>query len=174
MATKNSPSKPKPAADTLAAGIKAQTDTFNKAMESFHQRDFKKAKDLFAQAADGPSREMGYAARTHLRMCEQRLTKAEVRLEAPEDLYTFAVTLMNRLDFAGAQSYLQKAINTSEADHYHYALAICLGHTASIDQAVQHFRRALELQPKNRALALSDPDFSELARNPQIRELLQR
>lgn len=174
MATKNSPAKSKPAAEAVNAGLKQQNDTFNKAMEAFHARDFKKAKDLFAQASEGPSREMGFAARTHLRMCEQRLAKAEVRLEAPEDLYTFAVALMNRQDFAAAVPHLEKALKVNEADHYHYAIAICLGHTGHADQATEHFRRALELQPRNRALALGDPDFAELARTPQIRELLQR
>jgi hypothetical protein len=30
------------------------------------------------------------------------------------------------------------------------------------------------MQPRNRSAALTDPDFSEMARNPQIRELLQK
>ena len=143
-------------------------------MEAFQQRDFKRAKDLLTQAIEGPAREKSFAARTHVRMCEHRLAQGEIRLETPEENYNFAVTMMNRRDFSGALPYFEKALRAQEADHYHYALAICLGHLGNIDQAAEHFRRALELQPRNRALALSDADFSDLARNSQIRELLQR
>jgi tetratricopeptide (TPR) repeat protein len=174
VATKNSPSKTKPSADSVAASLKQQTDTFNKAAEAFHQRDFKKAKDLFEQAADGPNREMGFSARNHLRMCEQRLAKREVKLETAEDHYTFAVTLMNRQDFSGALPHLEKAVSGADADHYHYALAVAHGQTGNVEKAAHHLRRALDLQPRNRNLALSDNDFAETARHPQIREILQR
>lgn len=174
MATKNSPSKTKPSAESAAASLKQQSDAFNKAAEAFHHRDFKKAKELFEQAAEGPNREMGFSARNHIRMCEQRLAKAEVKLDSPEELYTFAVALMNRQDFAAAVPHLEKAIAGHEADHYHYALAVAYGQTGNIDKAAQHLKRALDIQPRNRSLALSDSDFAETARNPLIREILQR
>jgi len=174
VATKNSPSKTKPSAESVAALAQQQADAFSKAAEAFHQRDFRKAKELFEQAAAGPTREMAFSARNHLRMCEQRLAKAEVKLESPEDLYTFAVTLMNKQDFAGAVPHLEKALATQPADHYHYALAVAYGQTGQIDKAAQHLRRALDLQPRNRALALGDGDFAETARHPMIREILQR
>lgn len=174
VATKNSPSKIKPSVESVAASAKQQSDTFNKAAEAFHQRDFKKAKELFEQAAEGPTREMAFSARNHVRMCEQRLAKSDVKLEAPEDLYTFAITLMNKQDFAGAVPHLEKALAGREMDHYHYALAVAHGQAGNIEKAAQHLRRALDLQPRNRSLALSDGDFAETARHPVIREILQR
>ena len=107
-------------------------------------------------------------------MCEQRLAKSEVKLESAEDLYTYAVALMNKQDFAGAVPHLEKAVAARGADYYHYALAVAYGQTGQIDKAAQQLRRALELQPRNRAVALSDSDFLETARHPQIREILGR
>jgi len=158
----------------MAAAQKQQSDQYNRAMQAFHQRDFKKAKELFAEAAEGPVREMAFAAKTHLKMCEQRLAKVEVKLETPEEAYNYAVALMNRRDYSGAVTNLELALRSSDADHYHYALAIAQWHAGAQDKAVEHFRRALALQPRTRSQALTDPDFSELARHPQIRELLQK
>jgi hypothetical protein len=53
-------------------------------------------------------------------------------------------------------------------------MSIAQWHTGNQEKAIEHFRRAVTLQPRNRSVALSDPDFAELARNPQIRELLQK
>ena len=168
-------SKPaaKGSADQGPSEHQLQLDNFNRAVEAFHQRDFKKAKELFESAANGPAREVAFSARTHLRMCEQRLERDKVNLQSPEDFYAYATALVNRQQFAEAIPYLEKALAAHEADHYHYSLALCQGQTGNLDAAVRHLARAIDLSPRNRGLASTDSDFVELLRQPQIRELLQ-
>lgn len=150
-----------------------QLEAFNRAMEAFHQRDFKRAQELFETASKGPAREVAFSARQHMNMCEQRLAKANVQFESPEDYYAYATTLVNRQQYSEAIPYLQKALEAHEADHYHYAMALCQGQSGHIDAAVRHLARAIDLSPRNRGLASTDADFTELLKQPQIRELLQ-
>jgi tetratricopeptide (TPR) repeat protein len=149
-----------------------QQKAFDTAMQAFHMRDFAKAKQLFEAAAEGPAREIGYAARQHASMCEQRLKKAAVKLESAEDLYNYGVSLMNQRNLDGAQASLEKALKQDGGDHVHYALALVLGLKQNVDGAVEHLKKAIELSPRNRVTAHNDPDFAELMQHASIRELL--
>ena len=143
-------------------------------MQLFHARDFKKALQLFEKAAEGPLRDMAAAARTHAKMCEQRLARAAVVLESHDDYYNYAVSLMNRQDHRSAYEHFEKSLALKETDYAHYGLAACNGFLGRVEEAARHLRRAIEMRPDNRAAAHNDPDFAELNRQPVIRELLQQ
>ena len=117
---------------------------------------------------------MAHSARLHVRMCDQRLAKESPALTTAEDHYNFAVTLMNRRDFQAARRHLEEALRMSSdgGDHLHYLLALCLGSLGDLEGASRHLKRAIEIHPRNRAMARSDPDFAELAHRPGIHELL--
>lgn len=155
------------------APAKEQPALFEEAIKAQHSGDFEKAKSLFEQAASGPSREMAHAARVHARMCDHRIAKAAPVLRSAEDHYNFAVTLMNQRSLELAEQHLRTALQMmTDADHIHYALALCRGLRGDLEDARAHLQRAIELQPKNRLMARSDPDFLELNRNPSISRLL--
>jgi tetratricopeptide (TPR) repeat protein len=141
-------------------------------MEYFHQRDFRKAMALFDAATNGPVREMAYSARTHLRMCESRLSKSEPEARSAEENYNHGIAQMNLRSFANAAALFEISVKQSETDYAHYALAAALGHQGQVDQAVRHLQRAIQMQPRNRAMAASDPDFIELAKFQPIRDIL--
>jgi tetratricopeptide (TPR) repeat protein len=152
--------------------MKAQREKFNKAMELFHAREFKKARDLFEQAFTGPSREISFAAKTHFQMCEQRLDKQAVRLETADDYYNYGVALTNERQLEEARKNLQKAVSMRQADHYEYALALCLGLIGDIDGAAKHLAKAIELDPRNRIAARNDADFAELLHHAALQAVL--
>ncbi len=154
------------------ADVKQQTERFNKAMELFHSRELKKARDLFEQVAEGPNKEMAFSARMHLRMCEQRLEKQQVRLETAEDYYNYGVALTNQRRLDDARKHLETAIKMRDADHYRYALAVALALAGNLDEAAQHLSRAVEMQPINRVTLRTDPDFSEHIAHPAIQAIL--
>ncbi len=170
MALKNS--KPSESAAAVPLGPGEQTDIFNQAMQAFHQRDFRQALPLFETAAQGPIKEMAFSARTHARMCESRLAKSGPEIRTAEENYTYAIARMNLRDFPGAAELLEFSLNQQETDYANYALAAALGHQGQIDRAAQYLRRAIQIQPRNRAMAISDPDFVELAKFQPIRDLL--
>jgi tetratricopeptide (TPR) repeat protein len=156
-----------------AAAGSSQAELFAQAAGLFHSGRFGEAKALFEAASKGAIREMTHSARLHIRMCDQRLGRAVPELATAEERYNYAVALMNRREFQAARQHLEQAVRMSSGgDHLHYALALCLGALGDLDGAGRHLRRAIEIHPRNRAMARSDPDFADLVRRPPLSELL--
>lgn len=172
--TKTSSPKPAPPSRASESGeAKLQMESFNRGMELFHARDFRRARDQFEKAASGPNREIVFSARTHQRMCEQRLEKPAPSLETAEDYYNYGVALTNERRLDEARKHLEKAASMRSADHYEYALALCLGLAGEIDQAAAHLRRAIELDARNRVAVRNDADFSELLHHAAFQSVLE-
>jgi tetratricopeptide (TPR) repeat protein len=139
----------------------------------FHARDYAGARAAFEKAATGPVPAMSHTARLHAKMCLRRLGLAQPKIETAEDRYNYAVGLINLRRLADAEEHLYKAIETHpNADHLHYALALTRGLQGDFEGAHRHMKRAIDLQPRNRALARNDPDFAELIQRGWLRELL--
>lgn len=152
-----------------------QRRAFESAVGLLHAGNFAKAKALFEQAAKGPGLEMAHSARVRARMCERRIAREEVSLRTPEDLYGYAIALINERQLQSAEQYLQRALALApRGDHIYYALALCRGLSGDVEGAYAHMRRAIELQPRNRAVARNDPDFAEIGPQPPLSELLYR
>lgn len=153
--------------------MQEQVELFGQAMRLFHQRQFAAAAPLFAQASAGPAPDIAHTARTHRKMCERRLEQDAAVPKTPEDHYAVGVALLNRGDYARAAESLRVALKgDSNADHFHYAYALCAGLQGELTLSAQHLRRAIELQPANRTAARNDPDWAPLARQSPIREIL--
>jgi tetratricopeptide (TPR) repeat protein len=170
------PSSPKvvaPVRPSDSPEAKLQMESFDRGMELFHARDFRRARDAFEKAASGPNREIVFAARNHQLMCERRLEKNTPALETAEDYYNYGVALTNERRLEEAQKHLEKAISMRSADHYHYALALCLGLEGKMEPAADHLRRAIELDPRNRVAVRNDPDFSELLHHASFQAALE-
>jgi len=152
---------------------RGQARWFEAGAARFHAGDFRAAKEWFDKAATGPVLEMAHAARSYARMCEQRIGRTSLAPATTEDRYTLAIALINQQRFDEAERHLRQALATSpDGDHLYYALALCRAKRGEIEQAHLDLKRAIELQPKNRALARSDPDFAEFTRQPLFEELL--
>lgn len=173
------PQPPKTAAKTTSrpvfsepVDVKQQNDRFNKAMELFHARDFKKARDLFEQVSEGPNKGLAFSARTHQRMCEQRLEKQHVKLESAEDFYNYGIALTNQRRLDEAEKHLRQAIQLNDTDHHQYALAASLALAGKVDEAARHLEAAIRMEPSNRISIRNDSDFSEHLSHPAIQAIL--
>ena len=158
-----------------APGIDAgrQVEWFEQAMKLFHVREFEKAQPLFQASAGGPSRDVAHSARLHQRICEGQQRKPQLRLENAEDHYNYAISLINRRQLVSAEEHLRQALQRApDGDHIHYALALTRGLSGDLKGAAEHMRRAVSLQPRNRHLARSDPDFAEIGQRKPLGEIL--
>ena len=146
---------------------------FEKATALFQKKEFVRARDLFAEAVEGPVVGLAHSAQMYVKMCERRIGEGQATNQSPEELYTLGVSLLNRGDIDGAVVALEQALlQKPDADHLHYTLALCAGQRGDMPAAVTHLQRAIELQPSNRIAALNDADFHLIAKHPSIRELL--
>ena len=152
--------------------VKQQTERFNKAMELFHARELKKARDLFQQVADGPSKTLAFSARTHLRMCEQRLEKQQIHLNTAEDYYNFGIALTNQRKLEEAEKSLRQSLKMDETDYHHYALAVALALAGNVEEAATHLQKAIVMEPNNRIALRNDVDFKDHLSHPAIQAIL--
>lgn len=151
----------------------AQSELYEQAVRAFHNGSFALAKALFERVAKGPSREMAHSASLHAKMCAKRLTRPDVSLRTADEHYDYAVALMNERRFEQAERHLLLALaQTPKADHLFYALALCRGLCGDLQGAYVNLKRAIELQPRNRATARNDPDFAEIGQLSPLVELL--
>ncbi len=166
---------PAPSRDTPAGppDERQQTELFERATKLFHSADYGAARVLFERAATGPKLAMAHSAQLHAAMCARRTATREPALETPEEHYDYAIALINERRFQEAEAHLAAALaRLPDADHVHYALALCRGLAGDLRNAYRHLRRAIEIQPRNRTVARGDPDFAGIARLSPLFELL--
>ena len=150
-----------------------QLGSFEAAMKSFHARDFKQAREVFLQAAEGPERDVANRARLHAAMCDRRLEQATPNLRSAEDYYTYGVAQINARNVAEARAHLEQALRLAPgADHIYYALALAQALGGDLASAYENMQRAIELEPRNRIMARQDADFAPLANQPPFDALL--
>jgi len=150
-----------------------QLQFFEAAMQRFHARDLDGALELFQRAASGPSLAVAHTAKIHARMCEQRISQARPTLQSPDDLYHYAVSLLNQRRAKDAESHLRQAIATQpDWEHVHYALALCRAQQGDLEGSARSLSDAIRLEPKNRGIARNDPDFAEFIRHSPLRDLI--
>lgn len=170
--------KPPPASEpkleaTVELSSSAQWQAYDRAMNLFRKQDFSAALALFEEVVRGPSRDIAHAANMHINMCRRRLSEQMRAPETPEEHYVFAVAEMNAGRLDSAVAHLQNAVQgRPQADHFHYALALCLGLKGDIGASAHHLRTAIRLEAGNRLAAKRDPDFQPLLKHPEIRGIL--
>ena len=150
-----------------------QLGNFEAAMKLFHVRKLKEARGLFEQSAQGPERDVAQRSRLHIAMCDRRLLQPTVSLRSPEDYYNYGVALINTRNLTEALAHLEKAADlVPNADHVQYALALAKALSGDHAAAHDHLKRAIEIDPRNRAIARQDADFAPLANQHPFDALL--
>lgn len=151
---------------------KAHTALFAEAMKQFTAGNYAVAKEAFESAARGPLLSVNESAMMYARMCVQRIDKPRLDLKTPEDLYTYAISLINVERFREAVPHLERAVSVGGQAHHLYALALCLGRSGSVEAAAENLRRAVSQDASIRGLARSDADFQPLLEHSTLRELV--
>lgn len=118
-------------------------------------------------------RELLERARLYLRVCERETAQRPAGPQSAQERVYAATMALNAGDSETALSHLQRAIDQDpNSDHAHYILAVALSVGTRKDDALRHLRRAVELNPENRALALQDEDLEALRDHEEFRSVL--
>jgi tetratricopeptide (TPR) repeat protein len=118
-------------------------------------------------------RELHERARLYLRVCERETARRPAAPQTPQERVYAATVALNAGDHAGALDHLNRALEESpDNDHAHYMMAVTLSSRGQIDEALEHLRQAIGLNPENRALARQDPDLDGLRDHDSFREVL--
>ena len=108
-------------------------------------------------------RELLERAHLYLRVCERETARQAPPPQTSRDHVYAATVALNAGDHAGALTHLQRAISADpDNDHAHYTMAVALTARARRDEAIEHLKRSIALNPENRAQARQDPDLESL------------
>lgn len=153
------------------AGLKA----FEQAVKMFNRRQYPEAKTHFENLAVKFPQEVEIIARaqTYIHVCAQKMAHSQALPRNADELYDRGVFALNIGDFTQARSFFEKALRLRPDEPYLlYSLAATHAQTGAYEQALDYLKRSIQMQPRFRAQALHDNDFSGLRDNKRFLELL--
>lgn len=151
-------------------------ETFERGLKAFHKGEIEKAREQFESIVSGFPEEIELVdrARTYLNVCVQK--ERTTRRNSPNDLESlvaYGIFLHNQRDYKGAIDNLVKAAEIDpKSDHIHYCLAASYARSGDARGATRHLKRAINADPYNRVLALSDTDFDAIRNDAVITQML--
>ena len=149
----------------------ASIKQYESAVRLLYAQNFERAKLAFEKLIQtfGEDKEILERAKSHLRFCEQKITRKPPAPRSVEDLYNLAVTLMNEGRYHESIEHLNKALkNRPDCDYVLYALAATYCMTGNVENALRNLRAAITLKPENRFLAQRDYDFEPLMQDSRF------
>jgi tetratricopeptide (TPR) repeat protein len=151
-----------------------QVAHYEAAVGYLNLKKFAQARSRFEKAADGPDVALRHRAKVYAEICRSRIETSKLRLKSADDYYNYGIRLMNDRQVDEAEHHLGEALKRDpNADHVHYATAVLQaikGDTAGVHRSLS---RAIELNPRNRPLALNDSDLATVREDPSISDLLR-
>jgi tetratricopeptide (TPR) repeat protein len=150
---------------------------FEQAVKVFNRRQFEDAKAMFetVQLKYPGDLEIVARAQMYIQVCKQKLEQ-ETKSATPrnaEELYDHGVFALNIGDFTQARVFFEKALRLHpDAPHLLYSLAATHAQTGAHEEALNYLKRSIQIQPRFRAQAYNDADFSGLRDNRQFLELV--
>lgn len=149
---------------------------YERGVQALQRHDFQGAAELFRAVIQRypEERELLERAHLYLRVCERETARQAPPPQSSGDHVYAATVALNAGDHASALSHLQRAISADAGnDHAHYIMAVALTARGRRDEAIEHLRRAVALNPENRAQARQDPDLEALRDHGGFRNALE-
>ncbi|MES1242829.1 MAG: hypothetical protein ABUT39_14530 [Acidobacteriota bacterium] len=171
--TAPAPKSAAPARKPAAAYDDPALDAFTLGLQALQQKSWSKAAELFESAlAQSDRADLSARARQFLATARQQLTPKTAAAKAETgDPFLQAVYEKNRGDLAAALEICRKDGREQKDERFAYLAASIHAVEGRLDEAVQALTRAIELNPRNRVHAYHDPDFAEIRRDRDRRQL---
>ena len=145
---------------------------YERGVQALQRHDFQNAAEMFRAVIQRypEERELLERANLFLRVCERETARQAPPPESSGDHVYAATVAINAGDHAAALNHLQRAINADpNNDHAHYIMAVALTARARRDEAIEHLKRSIALNPENRNQARQDPDLEALRDHQDFR-----
>jgi len=174
MIVSQAPPPPEPPRRQVTSGA---LRAFEQAVKVFNRRRFDDAKAMFESVLLKFPGDIEIVARTqmYIQVCKQKLEQ-ETKPSAPhnaDELYDHGVFALNIGDFTQARVFFEKALRLHpDEPHLLYSLAATHAQTGSHEEALNYLKRSIQIQPRFRAQAYNDADFSGLRDNRKFLELV--
>lgn len=160
---------------------KTRKDDYQKALgayaeasKEFRRQKFEKAAESFRSFIEKypAERELVDRAKMYIAISEEKVRepKSPVPLKTFEDHYHYGVYKTNAGEFEEAQKLLEKAQKMNpEEGRVHYALADLFCLMGQSDAALEHLKKAIQIDKFFRTLAQNESDFEPLRDDKKFR-----
>jgi tetratricopeptide (TPR) repeat protein len=138
---------------------------YERGVQALQRHDYAGAADLFRTVIERypEERELLERAHLYLRVCERETARQAPPPQSSGDHIYAATVALNAGDHAGAMSHLQRALSADQDnDHAHYIMAATLSMRGRREEALEHLKRSIALNPENRTQARQDPDLDNI------------
>ncbi len=172
----------RPAAKTPALPRKTQpsshdlaVNAFERGFQALQQRQFARAAELLrAVVSNFPDeKELLERARVYLSICARQAGLRDSRPRSFDERVNAATVAINRGAFDEGLASLRKLESEEPGcDHVHYMLCVVYTSSGEPAKALEHLRRAIELNPEKRCLSAQDADLEPLRQNAGFAALL--
>ncbi len=147
-------------------------DALTEGLQALQQKDWSRAAERFESAlAQSDRADLSARARQFLASARQQMAEKPAVKDETGDPFLAAVFEKNRGDLAAALELCRKEGRDQKDERFAYLAASIHAAEGRFDEAVQALNRAIEMNPKNRVHAYHDPDFAEIRRDRDHRQL---
>jgi tetratricopeptide (TPR) repeat protein len=149
---------------------------YERGVQALQRRDFGGAAELFRVVIERypEERELLERAHLYLRVCERETARQATAPQTSRDYVYAATVALNSGDHSTALTHLQRALTVDESDdHAHYIMAAALSMRGRRDEALEHLRRSIALNPENRTQARQDPDLENIRNHEAFRAAVE-
>ena len=148
---------------------------FDQAIKVFNRRQFEDAKPMFEALLSKFQSDVEIVARSqmYIQVCNQKMVNGPATPRSADEFYDRGVFALNIGDFSQARNFFEKALRLKpDEPHLLYSLAATHAQSGAHDQALDYLKRSIQVQPRLRAQAFNDSDFSGLRENKRFLELI--
>jgi tetratricopeptide (TPR) repeat protein len=149
---------------------------YESGVRGLQRHDYPAAAESFRQVLQRypEERELIERARLYLRVCERETAQRPAGPQTTSERVYAATMSLSAGDSEAALGHVQRALDQEPASHHaHYMMAVIRSTRFETAKAVEHLRRAIELNPDSRSLARQDADLERLRQFPTVKTLLE-
>jgi len=170
------PAAPAPVAPPKKPSFYEAIGIYEAGVRGLQRHDYAGAAESFRQVLQRypEERELIERAQLYLRVCERETAQRPAGPKTTAERVYAATMALSAGDADAALGHVKGAIEQEPGSHHaHYMMAVIRSTRSETDQAVEHLRRAIELNPDSRAVARQDADLERLRQHPTVRTLLE-
>ena len=146
---------------------------YESGLRALQERKFEKAKGHLQKVLTGPNKSFVDRAQVHILTCDKHMETPALQFKTTEELYDYAVSLINSGDYVTAREQLDKLLKQNpKAEYVLYGLAALHCLTGHLEESLKTLDEAIQARPALRFQARNDTDFQNLAEDPRFTELL--
>jgi tetratricopeptide (TPR) repeat protein len=149
---------------------------YERGVEALQQHDYSGAAELFEGVLRQypEEKELHERVRLYLNICRRQATPREATPQTIDERLYAATLAINGGRYDEAITHLRLVRDEDpDNDHALYMLAVAHAQRGEHAEAIAHLERAISLNPENRGLARSDPDFEPLRSDDAFRQALE-